>query len=386
MARQLIDVFLLRDLAGVMIAALGMTSQLNVFMLPTFHSFNKYCSALIQSVRREGVNVQFISEWTSTLPIFRMLRTAGLPHVIHLHWIETYTIKKTWCRSFIASTIFICELALLKILGVRIVWTIHDTLNVDGQYPGLDIKLRRLTAKLATAVIVHTKLAREEVTVVYQLSERDEQKIHVVPHGHYIEAYPNSVSRHDARESLGLEGDLFVFGFVGYLRPYKGVLDLIQAFRRLGGENIRLVIAGMPFDVAFAHDIQEATRGDDRIQLYLKFIEDEKLQIFLNAVDVVVLPYRSSLTSGSLLLAMSFGKAVVVADHASIREILSADGALTYSHSDLQGLARCLSEIQRRDVASMGERNLERAETFEWDSIAKSTTRTYYEVTRRSVL
>ncbi len=361
----------------------GMTSKLNVLMLPTFNSFNKYCSALVQSVRREGVNVQSVSEWTPTLPIFSMLRTAGLPHLLHLHWIETYTIKKTWWRSFIASTIFVAELLILKTLGVRIVWTIHDTLNVDEQFSDLDIKLRRLTAKLANAVIVHTELAREEVTLVYQLSERDQEKIRVIPHGHYIEAYPNSMSRRDARESLGLDGDLFVFGLVGYLRPYKGVLDLIQAFRRLGGENIRLVIAGMPFDVSFAHDIQEATRGDDRIRLYLQFIEDEKLQVFLNAMDVLVFPYSRSLTSGSLILAMSFGKAVVAADHATIGEIISSDGGLVYSPGDLQGLVECLSEIRMRQVGSMGERNLERARTFEWRSIATTTVALYCDVTGR---
>jgi glycosyltransferase involved in cell wall biosynthesis len=358
-----------------------MTSKLNVFMLPTFHSFNKYCHALIQSVKREGVNVQFMSEWTPTLPVFTMVRDAGLPHVIHLHWIETYTIKKTWWRSFIASMIFICELTLLKVFGVRIVWTIHDTLNVDARFSDLDLKLRKVTAKLADAVIVHTNLARKQVTRIYQLSECDKRKIRVVPHGHYIEAYPNNMSRRDARDALGLNGDFFVFGLVGYLRPYKGVLDLIQAFRRVAGEEIRLVIAGMPFDNSFAHNVREAARGDDRIRLHLRFIEDERLQIFMNALDVLVFPYYRLLTSGSLLLAMSFGKAVIAADHPTIRETLSGDGALIYSPGDLQGLTQCLSEILRRDVASMGERNLERAQTFEWRSIAKTTAAIYYDIT-----
>jgi beta-1,4-mannosyltransferase len=360
-----------------------MTSKLNVFMLPTFHSFNKYCYALVQSIRQEGVNVRYISEWTPTLPIFRIFQDAGLPHVIHLHWIETYTIKKTWWRSFIASTLFICQLALLKILGVRIVWTIHDTLNVDAQFSDLDLKLRKLTAKLANAVIVHTKPALKEVSRIYQLSEREERKIQIVPHGHYIEAYPNSISRHDAKNALGLDGDLFLFGLVGYLRPYKGVLDLIQAFRQLGGEDIRLVIAGMPFDVSFAHEIQEAVRGDSRIRLYLNFIEDHRLQIFMNALDVLVFPYHRSLTSGSLLLAMSFGKAVIAADHAAIRETLSADGGLIYSPGDLEGLTQCLSEIQGRGVASMGEKNFKRAKVFAWRSIAKTTAAIYWDVRGR---
>jgi beta-1,4-mannosyltransferase len=268
-------------------------------------------------------------------------------------------------------------------LGVRIVWTIHDTVNVDEQFSDLDLKLRKLTARLANAVIVHTKAALNEVSRIYQLSERAERKIRIVPHGHYIEAYPNSISRLDAKNALGLDGDLFVFGLLGYLRPYKGVLDLIRAFRQLGGENIRLVIAGMPFDVSFAHEIQEAVRGDSRIRLYLNFIEDHRLQIFMNALDVLVFPYHRSLTSGSLLLAMSFGKAVIAADHAAIRETLSADGGLIYSPGDLEGLTHCLSEIQGRGVASMGEKNFKRAKIFAWRSIAKTTAAIYWDVTGR---
>jgi len=362
-----------------------MKSPLRVFMAPTFHKFNRYGPSLVRSIRQQGVNVQHRSEWSHSFPLFTMIRTIGLPEVVHLHWIDIYTIKKTWPRSLIASLIFLFQLSLLKILGVKLVWTVHDYTNADQRFTGLDIGVRRLTVKLVDSMIVHTNVARQELTSLYKLSEIDKTKITVIPHGHFIEQYPNTLSRIASREKLGLDKDLFVFGFVGYLRPYKGVLELIQAFRQIDGEQVRLLIAGMPFDPSFATAVKEAAGEDSRIQFHLRFIEDEELQVFLNAADVLVFPYTRSLTSGSLILAMSFSKAIIAAEHSTIREVLPPEGGLIYPTDGLEGLVDALNEIQKKDVISMGEKNLSRAYANDWQSIAKTTAKVYREITNRAV-
>jgi len=350
-------------------------------MAPTFHKFNKYGPCLIRGIRNEGVDVRYRSEWSHTFPLFTMMRTAGLPEVVHLHWIDIYTIKKTWLRSSIASLVFLFELLFLKTLGVKLVWTVHDYVNANQKFADLDIAVRRLTAKLTDSMIVHTEVAKREVTSLYRLSETDRMRITVIPHGHFIEQYPNILSQVESREKLGLGKDLFVFGFVGYLRPYKGVLELIQAFRQIDGRHVCLLIAGMPFDSSFAAAVKEAAGEDSRIQFYLKFIEDEELQVFLNAADVLVFPYTRSLTSGSLILAMSFSKAVIAADHSTIREVLPPEGGLVYATDGLEGLVGALNEIQTKDVVSMGEKNLKRASAYDWQSIAETTAKVYCQVT-----
>jgi beta-1,4-mannosyltransferase len=361
-----------------------MKSPLRVFMAPTFHKFNKYGPSLIRGIRNEGVDVRYRSEWSHTFPLFTMMRTAGLPEVVHLHWIDIYTIKKTWLRSSIASLVFLFELLLLKTLGVKLVWTVHDYVNANQKFADLDIAVRRLTVQLVDSTIVHTEVAKQELTSLYRLSEKDRLKITVIPHGHFIEQYPNTLSQIVSRENLGLDKDLFVFGFVGYLRPYKGVLELIQAFRQINGERLRLLIAGMPFDSSFGAAVKEAAGEDSRIQFHLRFIEDEELQVFLNAADVLVFPYTRSLTSGSLILAMSFSKAVIASDHSTIREVLPPEGGLVYATDGLEGLVGALNEIQTKDVVSMGEKNLKRASAYDWQSIAKTTVKIYCQATKKT--
>jgi beta-1,4-mannosyltransferase len=44
-------------------------------------------------------------------------------------------------------------------------------------------------------------------------------KLHVIPHGHYIDAYPNEISQEDARTALDLPDDARVFLFLGRIEP-----------------------------------------------------------------------------------------------------------------------------------------------------------------------
>lgn len=265
-------------------------------MLPTLHKYNKYCSALIRSIRHEGVDLQFMLKETRVLPLVALIRAAGLPQIIHLHWIDVYTIKPTWLRSLVATATYILYLLIIRILGIKIVWTIHDYINHNGKFAYLDIAIRRFTARLTDSIIVHTETAQTEIANLYKLSNKEKSKISVVPHRHFIEEYPNTLSQLEARQQLSIDKDIFVFGSVGYVRPYKGILQLIKAFRQIDGARVHLIIAGLPFDDSFGNAVKEAALGDSRIHLHLNFIEDENLQVFLNAANALVFPFSDSLT------------------------------------------------------------------------------------------
>src|SRR5205085_5399609 len=76
--------------------------------------------------------------------------------------------------------------------------------------------------------------------------------------------------------------------------------------------------------------IESAAQGDARIRLELREIGDDELQLFLNAADLVVLPYERVLNSGSALLALSFGRPVLVPRTGPMADLQAAlgDGAV----------------------------------------------------------
>ena len=77
------------------------------------------------------------------------------------------------------------------------------------------------------------------------LQQLQKRGVVVVPHGNYIERYPNHISRQEALQQLDLPGGEFVYLFLGLLRPYKGVEDLIDAFNKLAPPTGRLLIVGI---------------------------------------------------------------------------------------------------------------------------------------------
>jgi len=58
--------------------------------------------------------------------------------------------------------------------------------------------------------------------------------------------------------------------------------------------------------------------NDKRIKVFLDFIPDNDIQIYMNAADIIVLPYLDILNSGVAILAMSFGKPVIAPRTGSI--------------------------------------------------------------------
>src|SRR5690606_9420101 len=88
-----------------------------------------------------------------------------------------------------------------------------------------------------------------------------------IPHGHYADAYPNSVDRAQARAELGVDADCATIVMFGQLRPYKNVLNLMRVFSEMEHRNARLFIAGAAVPREFAFDVIRESRRDPRIRV-----------------------------------------------------------------------------------------------------------------------
>lgn len=67
-------------------------------------------------------------------------------------------------------------------------------------------------------------------------------------------------------------------------------------------------------------------------------IDDFVLKDYMKAADVMVLPYRDIINSGSAILGMSFGKAIIAPHLGCIPEILKSEGGILYDPNDKNGL------------------------------------------------
>lgn len=248
--------------------------------------------------------------------------TADQTVIFHLHWTaKVIGSAKTRQDAERRKMRFLREVAQFSRLGGSFVWTIHNVLPHEILFKDIEILFRQELGELAHQILVHAQASVPEITAVYPLPEH---KIKVVTHGNYLGVYRNYVSREAARSRFGFGPDDVVFLFLGQLRPYKGLDELISAFSKVRRKfkNARLLIAGKPVHPYRKGTIAARCRVHDGISVFEGYVPDADLQWYFNAADAAVLPYRNILTSGSVLNALSFSVPVIAPKVGMIAEIL----------------------------------------------------------------
>jgi len=332
---------------------------------------NPYQRKLAAGLSEAGVDVSLASGYPiSTLRTLLSTR----PDVIHVHWIAPYLVSEHLSISLVKSFVFLQATLVAKILGMDIVWTVHNMLDHERRQPDLELTARRIFARMVDGIIVHCSAAEESVVQRYDLPSKE--KTHVVPHGHYDDSYEDTVSQRQARDRLDLDHDVTTFLYLGRIRPYKQVPRLVEEFAGMPETDMRLVVAGHPTDMAEVRKMESTSRTDDRIKTTFEFIPDEDMQIYLNAADAIVLPYRDVLTSGSAILGMSFRKPIIGPMVGCLPELLNEQLDLLYD-PDEDSLAEAMRRATTTDLDTIGERNRERILEFSWEAIGSRTKGVY---------
>ena len=357
---------------------------MKVLFLPDYSAANAYQRALGKSLAELDVTVTADPTGSRrVLPVLEAIRRHGRPDVIHFHWTEPYIAGGSSRVSQIKARRTLLELRLAKRAGIGLVWTAHDLFRHDRREDPNELAFMRSLFELCDAVIVHCTAAADALLQTLGTGESGRAKIAIIPHGHYQGAYPDTVTREEARERLGLPAAARVISFVGWVRSYKGVWELYEAFTRLDEPDARLVIAGEAVDGAYAARLTAAAKGDERIHLSIGFVPDEDLQLYLRAADVVAAPFLEIFTSGSVLLAMSFGRAVIAPRRGCVTDVLDEEGGILYDADDPQGLEGALRVAMAADTEAMGRHNAADLSRFEWSRVAEATRQAYEAALRK---
>jgi glycosyltransferase involved in cell wall biosynthesis len=312
--------------------------------------------------------------------LFAALRAARAndADLVHLHWLHTFYYGDNFAETAIKSIAFALEVILLRVLGYSLVWTAHNTIPHDAEWPAYHRLYRRLFVSFgAAAVIVHCPRARDILSESYGLNTRLTMKCQVVPHGNYVNDYANTTTREEARESLSLD-DETVFLFFGNLRPYKGVENLLSAFESLDKPEAHLLIAGNPSSERYGRQLKTRIQNCEAVTLFADFIPDDELQTYFNAADAAVFPFRDVLTSGSVVSALSFGCPPIVPNIGCNEYLVGDDAGIVYDPTS--SLEAVLTKACTRDLGTMRDNALDRATSLDWASIGEQTAEVYTKV------
>jgi len=346
---------------------------------PDYSRSNPYQKLLYSQARDTGEvvagTIDAALQLMEQLP--QMGGTEG-PLTFHLHWLNFLFVPlKEEHEARAAMEEFTAKLTRFKAMGGRIVWTLHNTVSHDSPFVAVETELSERIVALADALHLHSEASIPEVELAFDL---DHSKIVISRHGAYVGTYPDFTDRQLARESLGYGADEDIVLFTGQIRPYKGVEQLVAAMRRLFAERprARLVLAGaMQVDLFEALEPALTPAEQSRIDVIGRFLDDMEMQIFFRAADLAVYPYHKVLTSGSLLLALSFGVPVVVPDVGMTAEVLASGpgpaGVLYRGEADALATAirGLLDEKDAGRLAAMGQNARAIAEATTWPDFGK---------------
>lgn len=309
---------------------------------------NPYQAVFYRDLEDQGIEVvggaRFNVRW-----LWRHRRDTD---VLHFHWPQGfYRVGKpprslTKHLSFLKSSQFMLRLAAARVLGYRLVWTIHQVHPHEILHRVLDRVVPLVMSRAS-----HVLIAHDEPTAVLACRHLhlSREAVHVAPHPSYAGVYGVARPRAVVRSELDLAETSTVFLYFGSLRAYKNVEVLLDAFAGLAAEHIALIVAGRPHagradDRRVAATVRAAAAADPRIKARLEFIPPAEVPDLFAAADVAVLPRSDGGTSGAIVLALDMGVPVIAGG-------LPANAAITQGETtgwlflpgDRASLQQCLA-------------------------------------------
>ncbi|WP_129339234.1 hypothetical protein [Cellulomonas endophytica] len=268
-------------------------------VLQSFHrpkaTTNPYVTQLLEGLRT-GADVETYGSRQALL---------GRYDVLHVHWPEVVVTRSRWWARVVAAAVFWGALRRTVLTGAAVVRTVH---NVTPHEPP-DLLTRLVLAECDRRTTWWVRLNDETPTP-------PGAPVTTVLHGDYRAWFADVPRRSPVRGRLA---------YVGLVRPYKGVEDLVDVVAALPDPEVSLTVSGRPSTGEdLAAELRRRAHDDPRIALDLRHLDEAEIVGAVSAAELVVLPYRRMHNSGAALLALSLDRPVLVPRNA-VTDALAAE-------------------------------------------------------------
>ncbi len=263
--------------------------------------------------------------------------------------IPWWTVFWAPCFGFISRA--------LKNRGIEVIFFCHNV--IEHEASNWKTMLTRNVLKNAQRFIVHTKEDKSNL-----LALLPNAKITVHPHPIY-EHFPEAEGKYQRRKSLELL-------FYGFVRPYKGLDDLIDAMLLLKDKDIQLTVAGEFWKGKDETSEKIYSLGlNEQIELRPRYHSDQETAELFHRADIIVLPYRSATGSGVVPIAYHYNKPVIVTHVGGLPDVvLNQKTGVIVPANDSTSLAEAIAHINQKTCELMVPQILEFKKSLTWDSLA----------------
>lgn len=251
-------------------------------------------------------------ETTPYTQIRRMLKLIEYPFDLFRVSLLLRRQHTTLVHMQTVNWIDIVFIVLLKMLGIRIVYTVHNVNPLHGKMKKHHRFLFRVSYDMCDHIIIHTQSGKAELGTLFGTNP---EKVSVIPHGDYKFFINNETPNpKEAKEAIGISSETPTLLFFGAIRANKGLDLALMAMSALreAEPKAKLIIAGEKCEnYSTYRELIRQNGLSGNISEHLRYIANEEVARFFSAADVVVLPYREITQSGVLQIAYAFSKPVV---------------------------------------------------------------------------
>jgi len=182
-----------------------------------------------------------------------------------------------------------------------------------------------------------------------------------------------------AREKLGILYDKKVLLFFGFIRKYKGLDLLLESIRFLPDDYL-LVIAGEIYGSFDEYEQMIKNYNlENKVKLFIRYIDDGEVPVFFSASDVCILPYKSATQSGILGISYHFDLPVIATDTGGLREMIEPFNTGIIIREPVPNLlSSAISDYFNLELSNQFKSNIEKYKNkANWASLAKEILNLY---------
>ena len=240
----------------------------------------------------------------------------------------------------------------------------HEPSLLDKLFPGYFVQAMDGFVAMAGSVVEDIK----------KFDKNNKPKL-VFPHPIY-DHYGKITSKTEASEALDLDPKFSYILFFGFIRKYKGLDLLIEAFAdvRFRQFPVKLIIAGEFYEPEepYRELIKKYSLEEDVI-LHTDFIPDSEVAYYFNLADVIAQPYRDATQSGVSQIAYHFEKPMLVTNVGGLAEIVPHGKVGYVVEPDKTQIADALIDFFENKRSEVFITNIkEEKKKYEWSKMVET--------------
>jgi glycosyltransferase involved in cell wall biosynthesis len=261
-----------------------------------------------------------------------------------------------------------------KFRGDTLIWTCHNFHSHERRNIKIETFVMNFLAHRSDAIIVHTMIGKQYIMERFGRTDA----VYIIPHGNYIGFHGARLTSPDPElvQELGLQPDDKIFISLGNIRPYKGLERLLGVFRNMPN-NYKCIIAGKGFPTEYVTKLQQLS--PQNIIWRLGRVDHEDIPRYFSLARAAVFTFEDVLSSGSVILALSYGLPAIVPPVGDLTQIIQqqVNGYFFNSDDELGVIIKKVATLTTAEVQHQKEQSLASVTHLHYEELARQTLKIY---------